>query len=235
MIYLIGLGLNERGISKEGLLAIEKCKKVYLESYTVDFPYDIEELHLGKKIEVLDRKDVESNRLIKEAKSRKIALLVYGSPLFATTHMSLIIDAEKQKVRTRIIYSASIFDGIAETGLQLYKFGKIASMPVWRNNYEPDSFLDIVKDNQSIKAHSLILIDIGMSFKKALVQLEIAAQNKDIKIDKMIVCSKMGSREKEVYFGTIKELRKRDIEKPFCFIVPSELHFLEKEGLGRFE
>lgn len=234
MLYIIGLGLTERGISKEGLLAIEKCKKVYLENYTVDFPYALEELHLGKKIEVLERKDIESNRLIKEAKSKKIALLVYGSPLFATTHMSLIIDAEKQKVKTRVIYSASIFDAIAETGLQLYKFGKIASMPFWRNNYEPDSFLDIVKDNQSINAHSLILIDIGMNFKKSLVQLEMAAHNKDIKIDKLIVCSKMGSREKEVYYGTFEELRKKDIEKPFCFIIPNELHFLEGEGLGRF-
>jgi len=29
MLYLIGLGLNERGISKQGLLVLEKCKKVY--------------------------------------------------------------------------------------------------------------------------------------------------------------------------------------------------------------
>ena len=164
MLYLIGLGLNERGISKEGLLALEKCHKIYLEGYTVDFPYKTEELKFGKKIEILERKDVESNRLIKEAKSRKIALLVYGSPLFATTHMSLILDARKQKVKTRVIHSASIFDAVAETGLQLYKFGKIASMPAWRSNYEPDSFIDIVKENKSINAHSLILIDIGLEW-----------------------------------------------------------------------
>src|SRR4030042_818421 len=174
MLYLIGLGLNEKGISKEGLLVLEKCKKVYLEGYTVDFPYDLDELKLGKKIEILERKDVESNRLIKEAKSIPVALLVYGCPLFATTHISLILDAEKQKVKTKTIYSTSVFDAIAETGLQLYKFGKISSMPTWRNNYEPDSFLDFVEQNLSIKA-------------------------------------------------------------PFCFIIPSELHFLEKEGLERFE
>src|SRR3989344_689853 len=130
MLYLIGLGLNERGISKEGLLALEKCKKVYLEGYTIDFPYKIDELKLGKnKIITLGRNEVESERLIKEAKSVNIALLVYGSPLFATTHISLILDAEKSGVRTKTIYSASVFDALAETGLQLYKFGKIASMP----------------------------------------------------------------------------------------------------------
>ncbi len=235
MLYIIGLGLNEKGISKQGLLAIEKCAKVYLESYTVDFPYDINELKLGKKKPVLlKREDVESNRLIKEARGRRIALLVYGSPLFATTHMSLILDAEKQGVKTNVIYSASVFDGIAETGLQLYKFGKIASMPTWKNNYEPDSFIKIIKENQSIKAHSLILVDIGISFKKALVQLEMGAHNKQIKLGNIIVCSKLGTEEKKIYYGTTEYLREKDFEKPFCFIVPSEMHFLEKEGLERF-
>lgn len=235
MLYLIGLGLNEKGISKEGLLALEKCKKVYLEGYTVDFPYDINELKLGKKIDVLERKDIESNRLIKEAKSISVALLVYGCPLFATTHISLILDAEKQKVRTKVIYSASVFDAIAKTGLQLYKFGKISSMPIWRNNHEPISFLDFVEQNLSIKAHSLILVDIGLHFKKALVQLEMAAQNKRLKLDKIIVCSKLGTDESKILYATTEILRKKEIKAPFCFIIPSELHFLEKEGLEGFE
>jgi len=236
MLYIIGLGLNEKGISKQGMLTLSKCAKVYLEGYTVDFPYDVEkDLNLGKKIEVLERKDVESNKLIKEAKGRKIALLVYGCPLFATTHMSLILDAKAQGVRTKVIYSASVFDAIAETGLQLYKFGKISSMPAWRNNYEPDSFLDFVEQNQSIKAHSLILVDIGLHFKKALVQLEMAAQNKHMKLGKIIVCSRVGAEDKQILYATPEILRKKDIEAPFCFIIPSEMHFLEREVVEGFE
>lgn len=235
MLYLIGLGLNARGISKEGLLALEKCKKVYVEGYTVDFPYDIEkDLRVSKKLEVLDRSKVESNFLIKEAKSRKIALLVYGCPLFATTHMGLIKDARERDVRVRIIYSASVFDALAETGLQLYKFGKITSMPAWKNNYEPDSFLDIVKQNKSIDAHSLILIDIGLDFKKALVQLEMAAQSKGFDLGKIVVCSRVGTDEKKIVYGTTEYLRKKDFEKPFCFIIPGDLHFMEKEVIEEF-
>lgn len=236
MLYLIGLGLNEKGISKQGMLTIEKCAKVYLEGYTVDFPYDIEkELNLSKKIEVLERKDVESNMLIKEARGRKIALLVYGSPLFATTHMSLIQDAHAQKVRTKVIYSASVFDGLAETGLQLYKFGKISSMPKWHGDYEPDSFLEFVEQNQSIKAHSLILVDIGLQFKKALSQLEMAAHKKNMKLDKILVCSRIGAEGKQIFYATTEVLRKKDIESPFCFVIPSEMHFLEKEVVEGFE
>jgi len=208
MLYIIGLGLNERGISKQGLLAIEKCQKIYLENYTIEFPYEIEDLKLGKKIVLLEREDVESNRLIKEAKGRNVALLVYGSPLFATTHMSLVLDAKRQKINTKVIYSASVFDAIAETGLQAYKFGKIASIPA-----QDTDFSEYVKENQSIKAHSLILVDIGLSFKKALEKLE----KSDIKLDKIVVCSKMGNDDSEIIYGSVNEIKQRediDIQAP---------------------
>ena len=136
MLYIIGIGLNEKGISLEGKEYLKKCKKIYLENYTVDFPYDINLLNkiIGKKIILLDRKDVESNLIVKEAKTNNICLLVYGSPLFATTHTSLIQDCRKAKVKVKVIYAACIFDVISETGLQLYKFGKVSSMPKWDKN-----------------------------------------------------------------------------------------------------
>jgi len=233
MLYLIGLGLNEKGISKEGLLALEKCKKIYLEGYTIDLPYNIDDLNLGKKkIIKLSRKEVESNKLIKEAKGRNIALLVYGSPLFATTHMTLILDAKEQKIDTKVIYSSSVLDGIAETGLQLYKFGKIASMPAWTDDYNPDSFMVIVKDNQSISAHSLILCDIGLKIDKALQQLKQSAERKKVKIDKVIVCSRLGTEEQKIYYDSIDKLKKQKIKNPFCMIIPSKMHFLEEQGLN---
>ncbi len=229
MLYIIGLGLNEKGISKEGILALEKCHKVYLESYTIDFPYKLADLHLGKKIIKLKREEVESDKLIKEAKSKNIALLVYGSPLFATTHISLILDAEKEKVKVKIIYSASVFDAVAETGLQLYKFGKITSL-----SKQEAGFLKYVKENLSIKAHSLILIDIGLSFKDALEKLENQSKEEKIKINKIIVCSVLGTENSEIYYGDINRLQDKKIQQPFCFIIPAELHFMEKEALERF-
>ncbi len=236
MIYLIGLGLNENGISKQGLLALEKCKKVYLEGYTVDFPYKMGDLHLGKrkhKIIRLSRGDVESDKLIKEAKSTKIALLVYGSPLFATTHMSLLLDAQKEGVKTRVIYSASVFDGAAETGLQLYKFGKITSMPAWGTNFEPD-FTYYILENQSIKAHSLILVDIGLEYSMAFIQLRENMNKTGVKYDKIVVCSRLGTENQEIFYGKLEDLKKKRVEKPFCFIIPEDMHFLEKESLERF-
>lgn len=235
MLYLIGLGLNEKSISLEGKEALAKCNKIYLESYTVDFPYTLEELEksLGKKIEKLGRDKVESDKLVKESKKENVALLVYGCPLFATTHTTLLLDCKKEKVKTRVIYNASVFDAIAETGLQLYKFGKITSMPKWQKSFTPDSFLNIVKENQSINAHSLILTDIGLNLSEALTQLEIASKNKNLKLDQVIIASSMGTDKAKIYYDSLEKLKSKKVSMPFCIILPAELHFLEKEYLEK--
>ena len=118
MLYIIGLGLNRDGISKFGLAMAKKCKKIYLENYTVDFPYtkyQLEEV-IGKKIIDADRDFIESLKIIDEAGKLDVALLVYGSPLTATTHITLLQEAKQSRIRTKIIYNASVFDAIADTG-----------------------------------------------------------------------------------------------------------------------
>jgi diphthine synthase len=235
MLYIIGLGLNDNSVSLEGLEAVKKCKKVYLDSYTVDFPYSADKLEkaIKKKIISAGREVLESNRLVKEAKKENIALLVYGSPLTATTHISLIQEAEKSRIKYEVIYNASVLDAIAETGLQIYKFGKIASMPKWEKGYKPKSFIEIVRQNQSIEAHSLILIDIGLELKEAIEELEESAEEYNLKIDKILVCSRMGTKDRKIIFKYIDDLKKIKIKKPYCIIIPSKLHFMEKEILDK--
>lgn len=236
MLYLIGLGLNGKGISLEGLEILKNCEKVYLENYTVDFPYlekDLEKV-VKKKIISLGRERVESNEIVVEAKKENVALLIYGSPLTATTHVSIIEDAKKNKVKYKILYSGSIFDAIAETGLQIYKFGKITSIPKWQKNFTPNSFVEVLKENKKIDAHSLILIDIGLDLKDALEELEKSAEEKDLKIGKILVCSQLGTESKKIIYGEIKHLKNKIVKKPYCLIIPGKLHILEKEILERF-
>lgn len=237
MLYLIGLGLNFDGISKFGLSAVKRCKKVYLENYTVDFPYNIVQLHeiLGKKLIPADRKLVESLKIVDEARKMDVALLVYGSPFTATTHITLIQEAKASGVKHKVIYGASIIDAVAETGLQLYKFGKITSMPTWKKSFEPDSFMEIVKENKSIKAHSLILADIGLEFPNALNQLEIAAEKHKIKLTKLVVCQALSTKDRKISYKSVEDLREfSGVRKPYCIIIPGKLHFIEKEILENF-
>ncbi|MEK6827566.1 MAG: diphthine synthase [Nanoarchaeota archaeon] len=236
MLYLIGLGLNEKSISLEGLEAIKKCKKIYLDNYTINFPYSekILEKIIKKKIISANRDIIESDKLIKEGKKENVALLIYGSPLTATTHITLIEEAKKNKVKCEIVYNASIFDAIAETGLQIYKFGKIASMPKWQKNFSPSSLVDIVINYFVIDAHCLILIDISVDLKEAIEELEKSAGKYNLKLDKIVVCSRMGTKDKKIFYDKLENLKNREIKKPYCIIIPSKLHFVEQEVLEKF-
>lgn len=223
MLYLIGLGLNVDGISSYGLETAKRCKKIYLENYTVDFPYSRKELQefIGKKLIPADREFVESLEIVDEAKKMDVALLVYGNPLFSTTHITLIQESRASGIRCKVIHSASVFDAIAETGLQPYKFGKITSLP----KHEANSFIEVIKENQKINAHSLILIDMGIELNEALERI-----NK-LKTDKIIVCQSLGTRHRKIYYDKIENLKNINIKKPYCIIIPSKLHFVEKEVL----
>ncbi len=237
MLYLIGLGLNKKGISVEGLEEAKRCKKIYLENYTVDFPYNLQELEevIGKKIIPLNRNEVESLEFIDEAEKTNVALLVYGSPLMATTHITILDEAKKSGIKTKVIHSGSVLDAIAETGLQLYKFGKITSMPAWKKSYTPDSFMEVVKENKKIEAHSLILIDIGLEFDDALNQLKTASKKHEIKLDELILCQALGTKKSRIYYNKLEKLKEiRKIVKPYCILIPGKLHHVEEEVLEDF-
>lgn len=239
MLYLIGLGLNKKSLSREAIEVLARCKRVYLENYTVDFPYTAHQLEemIGKKIIEANREKVESLDIVDEAKKLDVALLIYGSPLVATTHISLIQEAKEQGIKYHVFHNASIFDAIGETGLQLYKFGKVTSMPTWvpSKNFTPDSFMKIVQQNMSQEAHSLILVDIGLDFPYALKQLIKSAETYKISLKKLVVCQSLGVGKGKIFYRTIEELKEfTGVRKPYCIIIPSKLHFIEKDFLKWF-
>ena len=232
--YLIGLGLNAGSITVEAVEALKKCKKIYLEGYTVNFPYELDELEnqLNLTIIELGREEVEGEKFLEDANKQDIALLIYGAPLAATTHISMILKCQKEEIKFKIFENASIFDAISETGLQMYKFGKTASMPKWQQGYTPDSFGEIIRDNLKIKAHTLLLIDIGLELAKAKEQLRTACGNQRVYLDKVLVCSNMGSGKNKIYYEKLDNIP-NEIDKPFCIVIPStNLHELEKEALS---
>jgi diphthine synthase len=233
-LNLIGLGLNINSISAEALEAIKSSDKIYLENYTVNFPYTLEELESSLKVKIipLDRSKVEDESIIEEAKSKNISLLVYGDSLSATTHIQLVLAAKKQKIPYKIFHNASIMTAIAETGLQLYKFGKTASMPNWaEHTNKPTSFINYIKQNQSIKAHTLLLTDIGLELKDAMNQLEESAKKESLKLDKIILISNAGTKNQKIFYDISKNLTGKKVKMPFALIIPGEMHFIEEEAI----
>ena len=139
-LCIIGIGLNdEKDISLKGLEVIKSSDLVYLENYTSILSCSVERLEqlYGQEIILADREMVESkaeDTILKEAKTKNVAFLVVGDALTATTHVDLLLRAKKAGIETKIIHSSSVLTAVAITGLQLYSFGKTASIPFSLDN-----------------------------------------------------------------------------------------------------
>lgn len=240
MLYLIGLGMDLKDMSLAAREALKKCKKVYLENYTNIFPYSVKDLEklTKKKIEKADRKTVEEKTpFIEEAKNKKVALLVSGDPLSATTHVDILMRCKEKNVEVKVFHAPSILTAVAETGLQLYKFGKTGSIAKWQPpSFRPESFFDIVKQNMTNGAHTLLLLDIGLSVKEALSYLDSIARTKEewLLDYHLVVCEKMGTDKQKISIGPIDFLTSKKFALPAAIIVPGQLHFVEKEFLDTF-
>ncbi len=243
MLYLIGLGLSWKDLSLKALEAIQKCDEIYLETYTslADFSKLQLERLTGKKIHALTRKQVEETQPFFKQKQKDVALLIHGDPLSATTHTEIILEAKKRKIKIEIIHAPSILAAAAETGLQLYKFGKTASIPFPQKNFKPESFFDIFEQNQKIGAHTLFLLDLNpdtnkfLTIKQAIDILYIIATNRASDIFtklKLIGCARLGQKTQKIVYTSVRQLPKVNFGKPpYCLIIPAKLNFKEEEFL----
>ena len=244
-LYFIGLGLNnEKDISINGLEAVKKCDVVYLENYTSILNCKKEDLEkfYSKKIILARRSLVEAdnNEIIENAKAKNVAFLVAGDPFAATTHIDLFLRAKKEGIKCRVIHNASVVSAVGITGLQVYKFGKITSIPLENENIETP--YNVLKENLSLGLHTLFLLDLNpdeekfMSINDAiryLLKVELK-RNERIFSEKTLCigCARLGSENQVIKAGTAKDLLRQNFGKPVhCLIVPGKLHFMEEGGL----
>lgn len=237
MFYLIGLGLDEGDVSLKAVEALKKCAAVYAELYTSKWQGDLTKLGsmTGKKIETLPREKVESDFLVSEAKNKSVALLISGDPLTATTHIQLLMDAKNNGVKAEIIHAPSIYTAIAETGLQLYKFGRATTLVAPEKNFFPESPYDIINDNRKAGLHSLVLLDIPMTARKGaevLLGLEKMKKKGAVK-ERIVACCRLGTGNKIIKYGTVDGLAKdKELDViPAVLLVPGKLNFKEEEAL----
>mgnify|MGYP001486890093 CR=1 FL=1 len=244
MLVLIGLGICG-DLTLRGVEEAKGADEVYSETHTgilQDGWLKKTEKTIGKKIKILGREILESGFLLKSAKEKKIALLVPGDPLAATTHHIHLHEGKLKGIETRVIHNSSIFTsapGIC--GLQNYKFGRTATLAYWRKNYGPTSALEIAGENTKNGSHTLLLLDLDkalgpMDAKTAFFQIEKMEKKLGRKIiGEIAVLSRVGWADERISYGKIPELKKADLGKPpFCFIIPGKLHFAEKESLETF-
>jgi len=232
MLLLVGTGVNN-DITIGALEELKRCEKVYAEVYTNpmirEFLPQLEKM-IGKRITELQRDKVESSFLITEAINKRIALVVGGDPLTATTHIVFVSECRKRNIPVKVIHNSSIYSvAPARAGLQIYRFGKTATLVNPRENYNPTSSLDIIRENLSRNLHTLVLLDTEPQPMKIEIALEKLSE-----FERAVVLSRVASEDETITYGNIKELLKhaKDLgEPPFTIIIPAKLHIVEEEYL----
>lgn len=268
MLFLIGLGLgDESDITVKGLELLKQSSEVWLESYTAILTgVDVEALSkfYGKQVNVADREMIESGiqSIIERAKKDHISILVVGDPYGATTHMDLWLRARKMGTPIQVVHNASIMNAIGVCGVNLYNFGQTVSIPLFQENWRPDSFYDKIEVNKNAGMHTLCLLDIKvkepnfdklaktgkmefnppyfMTIAEACSQLLEVEEKKGRGVvspeTRCIGVARVGRHDQVVVAGTLQQIMQYPGfgEPLHSMVVVGEIHPLEEEILAEF-
>ncbi len=238
-LSLISIGLtDEKDISLRALEEARDCDRLYAELYTMKLATTLAALTqiTEKPISHLRRGDLEehADKIIEEARTKRIGVLVGGDCLSATTHISLVIDATIKGVKVNIIHGSSIFSAIAETGLSLYKFGRTATIP-FEEKGPVDTTLQCISENQGQGLHSLILLDLDnesdkyMTVNQGLRRLFETGFSESTLV---VGVARLGSKGSIIHAGSAGEVASYNFgNPPHSLIIPGSLHFLEEDAL----
>lgn len=249
-LVFIGLGLHdEKGITLRGLDEARAAEVVFAEFYTsalLGVRLEALESLMDRKIRQVSREQVEGGtEILEAAKAYRVAFLVAGDPMVATTHVDLRLRAAAAGISTRVIHGVSILGAAAGAlGLQAYKFGRTTTVPFPAEGHEVTSPLDPIVDNLRAGLHTLVLLDLRedgtfLDPKAALESLLAMARSRSSRAfgPETIVCvlSRVGSPEVRITTGHVADVLGRDLGPPLhCLVVPGKLHFLEKDALSAF-
>ncbi len=246
MIYIIGIGLKPKHLTIEAVEAIKECNSVFLEAYTSSYGEGtVKELErtIGKGVMKLKREQVEENSrtLLMQGKKEDICLLVYGNPFTATTHIQLLLDAKKLGVKCRVLPGISVVNFLGKTGLDEYRFGRVATIVFPTEKYAPESFYDIIEKNKKSGLHTLCLLDIKaeegkmMAVSEALNILEKIEKKRGksiVKESKVVALCGVGGSEEIIKSASFNELKRSRFNSfPQSLVVCGELNEKEKEAL----
>lgn len=249
MLWFIGLGISGiEGIGIDALKILKKADKTYFEIFTS--PIGKSELNKIKKLVrgklvVAPRWMVEDGKMIlSDAKKNNVALLAYGDPYVATTHIELRTRAENEKIKTKTIHAASAITSlIGECGLQHYKIGK--PVTIMRELPSLTTVYYTIYENMIKGSHSVLILEYNsdenffLDPKDALTNLLLTEkEQKRELIDNStfaIVASRIGTRNQSIISGKLSTLVNTGFGKPpHTIIIPGRLHFTEHDAIKTF-
>ncbi|MGQ9782238.1 MAG: diphthine synthase [Nitrososphaeria archaeon] len=248
MLALIGLGVNGiDSISLAGDATLRQSDIVYLDSYTTPIPQNLVNRlceQVGKQVIVLDQARLEEGieRIMNEAKTNLVSLVVLGDPLFATTHINFLIEAKKRNLPCKVIHNTSIASILASScGLHPYRFGRVTTI-VREHGTPATSTYFTLYDNLMKGVHTLFLLEfdiktnVGVSPLTAFNVLKDAEEVYELGAFSdstfVIVACRVGREDERFFVQKVSGLWETDFgDPPYSIIVPSKLHFTEEEAI----
>lgn len=164
-LYLIGIGPGGiAGMTREAISVAKSADVRRFEAYTALWEEDaISELEeeIGDIVRVMRPEVEEPDDLFGMASKSKVALLVVGDPLQATTHVDLQLRAIEAGINCHIIHGISI-TGIVTgaVGLSNYKFGRQTTLTYPYGGWVATSPLEVIALNRVQELHTLVLLDL---------------------------------------------------------------------------
>lgn len=250
-LVFIGLGLfDDFDISLRGFEEIRKSDFVFAEFYTslmAGFSLERFMREVGKEVNVVTREMLEEGEgrmILEKAVNSKVALLVPGDPLIATTHIDLQIRAKKLGIRTKIVHGSSIISAvIGLSGLQNYKFGRSVTIPLPEANFVSKTPYNVIRENKIRNLHTLCFLDIRIEEKKfmtidealrALLILEKEEKKGVVTWQSLAIgIARAGADDVTVKADYVSNLIDYDFGgPPHALVLPADrLHFMEAEAL----
>ncbi|MDP6845069.1 MAG: diphthine synthase [Candidatus Thalassarchaeaceae archaeon] len=251
-LWLIGLGPGDlQQMTVAALAAARDADHRFLEGYTALLPPNELE-NMGELIgswEMRMRSAVEEpHDLLSLAQSSKVALLIVGDPLQATTHVDLQIRCGELGIPCHVEHGISITTIVTgAVGLQSYRFGRQCTFAYPYGEYLPTSPLEIVLANRERDLHTLALLDLDpsgmgegeqqpMTPEGAIDVLRKMAEKLEIDVEDwmIVLCSDMGTDDARISVGSPTEISEVKGGRIHCLLVPASLHDVEATALARW-
>ena len=249
MLWFVGLGISGPGsVPGEAARVIADADITYLEQFTSPVPEsDVAGIRglAGGELRVAKRWQVEDGKeILDEAADKTVALLAYGDPYIATTHIELRTRAARMGIETRSIHaSSSLTATVGECGLHYYKIGRVATVmddAASRATPYYVTYRNLIEGN-----HTVLLLEYDQErgffldprdALEGLLEAEKGQKRNVISESTfVIIASRVGSPDQGIVGARISSLRGADIGgPPHTVIIPGRLHFTESDALSAF-
>ena len=246
-LWFVGAGVSGYGnLSPRAARAVAESGTVYVDVFTspvgADDLAELEQL-AGDKLVKAERSMVEDgSRILESAAAGDVALVSYGDPYVATTHVELRTRAERAGIHTRTVPAPSApWSALGECGLHHYKAGRTAT--IMEDLSGATTPYGVIQQNMAVGCHTLLLLEYDLSREffldpsvalRILLDVEKEQRRGAVTPDTFcVVASRVGSLEQALISGRVGRLCSESFgAPPHLIIIPGHLHFTESDALA---